>query len=296
VRGRESVPVVAFGIACVLAAACSSAASQTSTHPPARRVEPAAATATVAPTTAVAPATTTTIPVLHRALAAPRPLRILVVGDSVARTFGAGLTAWAREAGGAVVLDDSRDWCSLGRSLPRNVFGPQNASAGCDDWGTRWANDVATFDPDVVLVMFTIWEVVPRELPGTADFVQPGNAALDAWQLSEYRDAADVLSARGAPVVWFNVACEGTRIRRGEPLWFLNRRTLPALARSRTSVRLIDIDGLLCNGPRLLRDLGGVHDIRPDGAHYSAAGALAVARWVMRVVVGAEPAPPYAAN
>ena len=150
-------------------------------------------------------------------------------------------------------------WCGLGRFLPRNVFGPQNASAGCDDWATRWANDVTSFDPDVVVVMFTIWEVMPRLLPGAADYTRPGDPALDAWQLSEYRTAADVLSARGANVLWTSIACEGnTTIKRGEPLWQVNRRTVPALARSRPSVQLVDLDRLFCAGRRVRNELGGV--------------------------------------
>ena len=220
-----------------------------------------------------------------------------MVGDSVGLSFGPGLELWAHQTGDAVVLDDARAWCSLGRYLPRNVYGPQNSTAGCDDWGTRWANDVRTFDPDLVFVMFTIWEVVPRKLPGASTYARPGDPALDAWQLSEYQDAADVLSARGATVDWFSIACEGpTPIKRGEPLWWVNRRTLPALARSRPAVRLIDIDQELCGGPHVLTDLEGVPDIRPDFAHYSVTGALALSRWVMPIVLGRKPAPTYAPN
>jgi hypothetical protein len=221
----------------------------------------------------------------------------MVVGDSVGIAFSRGLAIWARETGDAVVRDDARAWCSLGRYLPRDVYGPQNSTAGCDDWGTRWANDIRTFDPDLVFVMYTIWEVVPRKLPGSSVYTRPGNPALDAWQLSEYQDAADVLSARGAAVDWFSIACEGpTPNRRGDPLWYVNRRTLPALARSRPAVRLIDLDSMLCGGKHVLTDLGGVKDIRPDFAHYSVPGALALARWVMPIVLGRKPAPPYAQN
>jgi hypothetical protein len=260
---------------------------------------PAPTTTTAAPTTSTSTTTTTTTTVpapvaLHRAIDGTRPLRVMVVGDSVAETFAGGLERWAQETGRAVVLDESREWCSLGRNLARNVFGPQNATAGCDDWATRWAESVRSFDPDVVLVMFTIWEVVPRKLAGAADFTRPGDPAIDAWQLSEYQQAADVLSAGGAPVVWFSVACEGTPIVRGEPFWYVNRRTIPALARSRPAVRLIDLDAFLCHGPRVVTDLGGVADIRPDGAHFSEPGAVAISRWVMPIVFGEQPAPRYA--
>ena len=46
--------------------------------------------------------------------------------------------------------------------------------------------------------MYTVWEVIPRRLPGATGLTRPGDPALDAWQLSEYQKAADVLSACGA--------------------------------------------------------------------------------------------------
>jgi hypothetical protein len=280
----------------LLTASCTTATARTKAAPvvapPAHR--------SVAPTTS--PTTTgATQPFLrqasdfHRPFVGPRPLRIMVVGDSVGITLANGLQTWANESGGAEVRNDARAWCSLGRYLPRNVFGPQNSTAGCDDWGTRWAEDVRAFDPDVVFVMYTVWEVIPRRLPGASDFTRPGDPALDAWQLSEYRQAADVLSARGARVVFFSIACENNvPIGRGEPFWYVNRGTLPLLAASRPSVRLIDLDALLCGGGRMRDDLGGVADIRPDHAHYSDAGALALARWLMPIILGRVPAPPYA--
>jgi hypothetical protein len=284
---RRARVVAAAGLAGLLVSACSSAAPQAEKP----IVKPTSTTRPVPRST-----TTTTID-FHRPLTLPRPLRVLVVGDSVGESLARGLKQWAQQTGKAVVVDESREWCSLGRYLPRNVFGPQNASAGCDDWGARWANRVRTFDPDVVFVMFSIWEVIPRKLPGASDFSRPGNPALDAWQLSEYQRAADVLSARGARVVWFSIACEGgTKIKRGESLWYVNRRTTPALARSRPAVRLVDLDGFLCRRPRELTDLGGVHNIRPDHAHYSTAGALAMARWLMPIVLGSTRPPPYARN
>ena len=59
-------------------------------------------------------------------------------------------------------------------------------------------------------------------------------------------------------------------------------------------MRLIDLDALLCGGGRLRNDLGGVANIRPDHAHYSDAGALALARWLMPIVLGRAKPPPYA--
>jgi hypothetical protein len=182
-------------------------------------------------------------------------------------------------------------WCALGRGLPiSHGLGVQMPGDGCDDWGTRWAGDIASFDPDVVFVNFTIWEVAPRLLPGHTDLVQPGFPALDAWQLSEYRAAADVLSARGAQIVWFTVPCENEPIVRGSPMWVVNRRTIPKLAASRPAVHVVDLDHELC-ARGATDSYAGVTDARYDGAHFSPAGALAVAKWVMPIVLGRKPNP-----
>jgi hypothetical protein len=228
---------------------------------------------------------------LYRHFSGDRPLRIYVVGDSVGGTFARGMKLWADVNGHAQVLDASRMWCPLGRKLPMSHgLGIQLPGTGCDDWGTRWKHDIEQFDPDVVFVNFSVWEISPRILPGHKDLVQPGVAALDAWQLSEYRAAADVLSARGAQVVWFTIPCENEPILKGQPFWYVNRRTVPALAASRPSVHVLDLDHELCvRGPS--NDYAGVHDARPDGAHFSDAGAFAVANWAMPIVLGEAPIP-----
>ena len=50
------------------------------------------------------------------------------------------------------------------------------------------------------------------------------------------------------------------------------------------------LDRELCrNGPS--HDYAGLVDARPDAAHFSDAGALAVANWVMPIVLGVAPNP-----
>ena len=229
---------------------------------------------------------------LHRALPTNRPLRILVVGDSVGQTLGRGFELWANETGDAIVHNDAIAWCSLGRHLPiRTVLGATiDPSENCAGWDTRWPRTIASFDPDVVVVLYTIWEIQARRLPD-GHWAQPGDPALDRWQLSEYQAAADILSARGAPVLWLDTACGETAIGRHDLFWTMDHRTIPKLAASRPAVHMVDMDHLLCpNGPPNL-DFGGVKNIRPDFGHFSDAGALAVVRWLMPIVLGEKPAP-----
>ena len=229
---------------------------------------------------------------LFRAFSEARPMRVLVVGDSVGQTLGRGLELWAYETGRAQVENDAIQFCSLGRVLPRQlplgqVVDPSEACAG---WAQRWPKTIATFDPDVVVVLYSIWETEARKLP-SGDFERPGNAALDRWQLSEYQAAADVLSARGAPVLWLDIACEDAAVKPRDPFWAIDYKTIPALAASRPAVHEVDMNHLICPGGPPNPDFGGVTNVRPDGAHYTDAGALAVAKWLMPIVLGEQPAP-----
>lgn len=230
---------------------------------------------------------------LHRALSTYRPLRILVVGDSVGQTLGRGFELWAGETGAATVRNDATAWCSLGRHLPiRAVLGATiDPSETCAGWDTRWPQTIASFDPDVVVVLYTIWEIQARQLPG-GRWANPGDPELDRWQLSEYQAAADILSARGAPVLWLNTACGESEIGPDDLFWKLDYQTIPKLAAARPAVHVVDMNHLICpNGPPNL-DFGGVTNFRPDFGHFSDAGALAVVRWLMPIVLAEKPAPP----
>jgi hypothetical protein len=56
-------------------------------------------------------------------------------------------------------------------------------------------------------------------------------------------------------------------------------------------VHVVDLNHLLCPQGPPNSDFGGVHDIRPDGAHFSDAGAFAVAQWLMPIMLGEKVAP-----
>jgi len=289
---RVLTPAVAGGLVVALAVVTASPPPPSFVLEPLSDREPIAITPRDTPDVAppVTPAPETPVVQYHRPLESARPLRALVVGDSVGVTFGRGLELWAAETGAAVVRNEAVPYCSLGRDLPRaQPFGAQDPGAGCENWDEEWPRIVDEFDPDVVFVMYTIWEVFPRQLPGEDDYSLPGDPDLDAWQLSEYQAATDVLAARGAPVNWFTIPCSDVRIETGEPLWHVNRRLLPKLAATRDAARVIDLDTELCPDGNPPTEYAGVAGFRPDNAHFSDDGALAVARWVMQTVQGSQP-------
>jgi peptidoglycan/LPS O-acetylase OafA/YrhL len=227
---------------------------------------------------------------LHRPVAGARPLRVMVVGDSVGLTLGRGFELYARQHAGFTVDNLGHTYCPLGRTLAIKQGYVENTDVQACNWTTRWSNEVASFDPDVVVMLFTIWETSPRMLDG--QWRAPGDPMLDKWQLSEYQAAADALSARGAPVVILTPPCEPNfKVQPGSPLWRIDDRLLPRVAHTRASVHLVDLGSQLCPHGTPLTDYAGVHNARPDGAHYSDAGALAVADWTMPIVLGQAPAP-----
>jgi peptidoglycan/LPS O-acetylase OafA/YrhL len=230
---------------------------------------------------------------LHRPFSENRPLRIMVVGDSVGLSFGRGLELWAAETGAAVVENDAIRSCSLGRHLRvRLPFGQEvPVPHGCEEWDKKWPETIDSFDPDVVFTLYTMWEIEWRQLPD-GHWGKPGDPAFDQWQLNEYQTATDVLSRRGAQVLWLNTACQKQAIEPHDLFWIHNTKTLPKLAASRPAAHIVDVDHLLCPHGPPNPDFGGVHDVRPDGSHFCDAGALEVARWLMPIVLGEQPAPP----
>jgi hypothetical protein len=188
------------------------------------------------------------------------------------------------------VDNQGRTWCPLGRGLPIQQGYATNFDVHGCDWSQWWPAQIGSFDPDVVVVLFTVWESSARFLDGK--WRPLGDPELDRWQLSEYQAAADALGARGAKVVWLAAPCEPHFLmQRNSALWHIDRQLLPRLAHSRRQVHVLDLGTQLCPNGKPLIDYAGVHNARPDGAHYSDAGALAVANWAMPIVLGQAPAP-----
>ena len=155
----------------------------------------------------------------------------------------------------------------------------------CDDWATIWKRAIDRFDPDVVFVLYTVWEASPREVPGTGEYLEPGDPRYDAWQLSEYEAAADVLSARGARVDWLTIPClDDASSAEGGFIWRVNR-TINRLSYAHDAVGVVDLDAELCPDHTYTSRYRDVDPARPDGAHFSDAGAHAVADWLMGMVL-----------
>src|SRR5207249_1378936 len=72
-------------------------------------------------------------------------------------------------------------------------------AADCRAWPARWAADVRTVRPDVVLLVLGAWDAADRELDD--HWAHPCQAAFDPWYEARVQRAVRVLGSTGAPVV-----------------------------------------------------------------------------------------------
>jgi peptidoglycan/LPS O-acetylase OafA/YrhL len=210
--------------------------------------------------------------------AAPPPVRrILLVGDSVAQTLGRGLERWGYDNGVSVV-NAGRYYCGIARG-GRLAMAMGNTANPCEDWPQRWPGMLDRLRPDVVVVLTTIWDTSPRQRDDWGpDYIGVGDARFDQLVTTDWKAAVDVLGSRGARVVWLTSPCSA-QPPIDHNLQYANQLYLASVRRSTPMVQ-VDLDSRVCPDGKFSNQLGPVAEGRPDGMHFSDAGADWVASWL----------------
>jgi hypothetical protein len=147
-------------------------------------------------------------------------------------------------------------------------------SAACEGWADRWTGHLDTFDPDVVVVLSTVWDTVLRRLPEWSEFKGLDDEQYAAHLRADYLAAIDLLSSRGAEVVWLSPPCHGGDPDSDARLEVLRTEFVTGAVRARDDVaRIVDLHGVVCPGGRFQEALGDVARARPDGLHFGDPGA-----------------------
>lgn len=168
---------------------------------------------------------------------------------------------------------------ATGREMP--------APAACDTVRAGWAEQVVTFDPDLVVVVSNAADFQERRTSDWPRRLEPGDGAFDDWLVERYVDAVDVLGAGGAVVVWARPPCASDVFGRfDEPdggnavdparIDHVNRAILPRVVEARPRTQLLDLDGILCPDGREVTTVDGVGTLRSDGVHFTPEGS----RWL----------------
>jgi peptidoglycan/LPS O-acetylase OafA/YrhL len=227
-------------------------------------------------------------PVSDVAGAASPPVRVLVVGDSVAFTMGQGLARVEREWN-LSVWNNSRLGCGVLRADAVRVKEDWIEQEGsCDDWPVRWRSYVETFQPDVVVLLAGAWDLYDRRYAG--EELAFGTPEADAFVLRELDTAVDVLSSRGAAVFLLTtphyeprdlgLVVDGPRFERAR-IDRLNALYKTLAARRSGDAVVLDLQRLVA------KSSAGV-EMQHDGVHFTPAGADVVARWLAPQIVAAS--------
>jgi hypothetical protein len=210
--------------------------------------------------------------------------RVLVVGDSTARTLGYGLERWASDTGAAVVWSAGTEGCGIvADGVVRDSSGrDQPVPASCRDVAEDWRTQLAEFDPDLVVVSSLVFDLQARRLDSWPGFLAPGDRRFDDYLTDVYVDAVDVLSSRGATVLWMLNPCARPLLGAvGDPdalaterIRYVNEHILGRVRDARRDTRLFDLFTVLCPEGEFVQPVGAVDTIRPDGVHFGAEGSV----------------------
>ena len=215
------------------------------------------------------------------------PLRVLVLGDSVALTLAQGLAGRAQKAGMAT-SSAALLGCGVARGGPLRHGGrEQREPASCPTWPAHWSKALDAQDPDVVVVVVGRWEVVDRFWEGR--WAHLGEADYDRYIEAELDEAVGLAAARGARVALATAPYysrgerpDGGRWPEDDPRRVdrLNELVRSVAGRHPGTVNTIDLGGKTAKDGGYTRSLDGVQ-LRYDGVHLTPTGVRWLAPWLL---------------
>ena len=219
------------------------------------------------------------------------PVRLLILGDSVAMTLGMGLSVGARSTYGVAVADDATIGCDLDprtEVVTSGAVGP--ATQGCTDWRTGWPLLVAGQRPQVVALGLGRWEVADHLFNGR--WVHVGEPAWDAHLSADLESAIAIFRSFGAKVVLFTMPYVDPSARQPDGIpW---SEDSPARARAYNAlvsrvagaeqpgeVTVVDLNKMLSPNGTYTSTVDGVRVRYTDGIHVSLAGGVLLQREIL---------------
>jgi peptidoglycan/LPS O-acetylase OafA/YrhL len=208
------------------------------------------------------------------AVAHSGPLRLMVVGDSVAASLGAGITP-IQSAAGIIFSNEGYIGCGIARGGATS-FKAYTQPAACLTWPQRWQSLVDSFSPDLTLVLLGRWEVLDRVHAG--QWMHIGEPDFDAYLRSELDLATKVLTSKGGRVAFLTAPCNDHELAdlaspgRLPPddahrVDLFNALQAEEVAANPGWTQLLPFADLLCPNHQFVRTLGGIPLRTSDGVH-----------------------------
>jgi hypothetical protein len=232
------------------------------------------------------------------------PLRVMVVGDSVADTLQPSLYAMTD---GLKALGIDAD---IVRTFTVPGFGLTADRPGRLDWAgadpriqvpstthyAPWRHDlllaVDQDRPDLVIMLLGAWDAIPRLVDG--QWLVPGTPEWRRWYIGQV-DAADALfGSTGALVAWLRFPCIRNETQ-SQRIDVVNGAVADAASLRPGRVTVLPFDDLVCPGGSFVSDYVAPDGRRlalrlADGVHFDMFGATAkVGPWLTTQVAGLIP-------
>ncbi len=221
------------------------------------------------------------------AVVPPRPVRILLLGDSMAGSLGVGLKQVASRYG-AEILNDGAPGCSLAEAdQVRVLWFTDPPGAPCQAGNpaqliSTYRTLVQQFDPDVV-VYLARGDTLDTELNGSWQHL--GEPTFDFWAEARYDQAVTALSSNGAKVVFLTSPYydsgeqpDGSPWPENDPSRVItDNQLLAASARlSPGTASVFNLGSLLSPGNQFNSAVDGVDARCTDGVHMTVPGGEVV--------------------
>jgi peptidoglycan/LPS O-acetylase OafA/YrhL len=214
----------------------------------------------------------------------PRPVRMLLTGDSVALSLAWGIGESAAR-NNVTVTSRAIIGCGVARVPVRKLNGkPGPLTDGCSEWPAHYQKVLAELaePPDVVVFLAGRWEVTDQLFQGRWTHV--GDPLFDAYLGRELDLAIDVLSSTGAPVAMLTTPVfERRETSSGEPIpetdparvARFNELVRAAATRHPGVANVIEFGEMLTPGNTYTDTFHGTR-IRADGVHLDKSGTGAL--------------------
>ncbi|MGA2835668.1 MAG: acyltransferase family protein [Acidimicrobiales bacterium] len=221
----------------------------------------------------------------HQALARAaaftrKPVRFMLVGDSIAVTMAIGLEVDSVRRYGVQFINEETLGCDLDDIPVIIADRVDEPVSDCTHWRTLWAADVARTRPEVVGMEIGRWDIADHIYDGKVVYV--GQPAWNTHLYDEINQAVDLFSVHGAKVVLFTMPDidaadeapgsaaypENDQSRVNE----FNAVVADVAAHRRSTVTLIDLNRKLDPHGRFQLAIDGVTVRWADGVHVSKAG------------------------
>ncbi len=230
-------------------------------------------------------------PALHGA-----PVKVMLVGDSVALTLGIGLSYDTRSYG--IWLEDEgilgcgvaigSSYRSHGVVYPVGWACNTHPAKGYVQWPAAWANWIDEFQPNVVVLLAGRWEVMERTYHGHwTNITHPAYAAYVKRMLEK---SVQVATAKGARMIFMTAPCYSSGEQPDGLPWPEDSSTrldaYNSLLRQVASeypgkVSVQNFESMVCPGGHFEPDIDGVQVRRADGVHFTVRGGEVLAPKVL---------------